>query len=155
LVAKGRSTHIVFHVAYRERRRKNRIEKMKREDGEWLEREEERTHIVDYFSLLFRSNGGHTSQELLNVVDRRVSPEMNENLVKEFTVEEVKATPDSIGDLKAPGPDGMPSIFYKKFWGVVGDRVLHEVLELLKGGPMLEEWNETTIVLIPKVPNPV
>lgn len=128
---------------------------MKREDGEWLEREEERTHIVDYFSLLFRSNGGHTSQELLNVVDRRVSPEMNENLVKEFTVEEVKATPDSIGDLKAPGPDGMPSIFYEKFWGVVGDRVLHEVLELLKGGPMPEEWNETTIVLIPKVPNPV
>jgi hypothetical protein len=35
---------------------------MKREDGEWLEREEEeRTHIADYFSLLFRSNGGHTS----------------------------------------------------------------------------------------------
>jgi hypothetical protein len=48
----------------------------------------------------------------------------------------------------------MPSVFYKKFWGVVGDGVVHEVMEVLRGGAMLEEWNETTIVLIAKVPKP-
>lgn len=36
----------------------------------------------------------------------------------------------------------------------MGDKVVHEVLEVLEGGPMPDEWNETTIVLIPKVPNP-
>jgi hypothetical protein len=48
----------------------------------------------------------------------------------------------------------MPSIFYKNFWETVGDRVVQEVLEVLKRGPMPEGWNEMTIVLTPKVSNP-
>jgi hypothetical protein len=39
---------------------------------------------------------------------------MNEHLLKEFTCEEIKQALDSIGDLKAPGLDGMP-VFYKNF----------------------------------------
>jgi hypothetical protein len=39
---------------------------------------------------------------------------MNEHLLKEFTCEEIKQALDSIGDLKAPGLDGM-SVFYKNF----------------------------------------
>lgn len=80
---------------------------------------------------------------------------MNDSLMKEFTLAEVRVALESIGDLKAPGPDGMPSVFYKKFWDVVGERrVVQEVLEVLNSGQMPEEWNETTIVLILKVPKP-
>jgi hypothetical protein len=39
---------------------------------------------------------------------------MNESLLTLFTSEEVFVALESIGDLKAPGTDGMPSIFYKK-----------------------------------------
>ena len=39
----------------------------------------------------------------------------------EFTREEVKAALYHIGDLKAPGPDGMPSIVFKKHWHFMGD----------------------------------
>jgi hypothetical protein len=79
---------------------------------------------------------------------------MNESLLTPFTSEEVFVALESIGDLKAPGTDGMPSIFYKKFWNLVGDRVKSEVLQFLNGGDMLEGWNDTVIVLIPKVRNP-
>jgi len=48
----------------------------------------------------------------------------------------------------------MPAIFYKKFWEIVGERTQNEVLQVLRGGPMPQEWNETTIVLIPKVQKP-
>ena len=41
---------------------------------------------------------------------------MNNFLLKEYTVEEIKQNLDDIGDLKAPGADGMPTIFYKHFW---------------------------------------
>jgi len=76
---------------------------------------------------------------------------MNDFLMRPFTAEEVQAALDAIGDLKAPGPDGMPALFYKQFWELVGDRVVTEVLEVLSGGHMPEGWNDTTIVLIPKV----
>lgn len=79
---------------------------------------------------------------------------MNELLCKEFTEAEVLATRDSIGDLKAPGPDGMPALFYKKCWDIVGDKVVSEVLNVLNGGPMPEGWNDTCVVLIPKTKSP-
>lgn len=48
----------------------------------------------------------------------------------------------------------MPMIFYKKFWDLIGEKVQHEVLLVLNGGEMLSGWNETTVVLIPKVKSP-
>lgn len=48
----------------------------------------------------------------------------------------------------------MPSVFYKKCWGVVGDDIAAKVLNVLSGGPMPEGWNETCVVLIPKIKNP-
>jgi hypothetical protein len=67
---------------------------------------------------------------------------------------EVKAALDHIGHLKAPGPDGMPSLFYKKYWHIMGYTIVKEVLNVLKGGAMPKGWNETFVVLIPKVKDP-
>jgi hypothetical protein len=39
---------------------------------------------------------------------------MNAQLLAPFSPEEVKKKIFSIGDLKAPGPDGLHAIFYKK-----------------------------------------
>ena len=55
---------------------------------------------------------------------------------------------------KAPGPDGMPSLLYKKCWSMMGGRIVEEVLHVLNGGQMPEGWNDTYVVLIPKVKNP-
>uniref|UniRef100_A0A452ZV79 Reverse transcriptase domain-containing protein n=1 Tax=Aegilops tauschii subsp. strangulata TaxID=200361 RepID=A0A452ZV79_AEGTS len=79
---------------------------------------------------------------------------MHNVLDAEFTREEVKAALDHIGDLKAPGPDGMPSIVFKRHWQFMGDRVVEEVLAVLNGGDIPEGWNDTCVVLIPKVKNP-
>ena len=59
-----------------------------------------------------------------------------------------------MGDLKAPGPDGMPTLFYKRFWALVGGKIQDEILCVLNGGQIPAGWNETVIVLIPKVHNP-
>jgi len=87
-------------------------------------------------------------------VEAKVTEPMNDSLLKDFTADEVRRALDNIGDLKAPGPDGMSVIFYKKFWDIIGDQIVMEVLGVLNGGPVPSEWNETTIVLIPKVNRP-
>jgi hypothetical protein len=97
---------------------------------------------------------GADIQRVLEWVMPRVTSEMNDFLASEYSEEEVKKALDDMGDLKAPGADGMPAIFYKKFWGTVGETVVKEVLQVLRGGSIPEGWNETIVVLIPKVQNP-
>lgn len=67
---------------------------------------------------------------------------MNDFFLAPFGEEEVSVALNSIGDLKAPEPDGMPSIFYKRFWDIVGNKVCDEVLQILNEGRQVpEEWN--------------
>jgi hypothetical protein len=144
-----------FHAHASERRRVNRIKKLKRDGGGVVEREEEiGPFITNFYKSLFMSSAGNINYDILQYVPQSVSIQMNETLSMPYTVEEVRKALDSIGDLKAPGPDGMPAIFYKKFWHILGEKVQAKVLAVLNGGDMPARWNETTIVLIPKVKNP-
>jgi hypothetical protein len=137
------------------RGKRNAITKLKDENGNWKEGNEEiGAHIKEYFSSLFQTSIPGTDDTLLNRVRPCVSREMNESLLKPYTAEEVKAAMFSIGDYKAPGTDGLHAIFFKKFWSVVGDQVTTEVLQALNTGVIPEGWNETAIVLIPKVESP-
>lgn len=55
---------------------------------------------------------------------------------------------------KSPDSDGMPPIFYQRYWDVVGPRVVKCVLHILRIGIMPNEFNDTYIFLIPKVKCP-
>ena len=90
----------------------------------------------------------------MDKVQPRISVAMNAVLEADYTREEVKAALDHIGDLKAPGPDGMPAIVFKRHWHFMGDRVVEEVLAFLNGGDIPLGWNDTMVVLIPKVKSP-
>ena len=50
---------------------------------------------------------------MLNVVERRVSDEMNAELLKPFAEAEVLLSLKQMDANTAPGPDGLPPLFYK------------------------------------------
>jgi hypothetical protein len=83
--------------------------------GVWKKGEQLHHHVVNYYSHLFTSEETNNTQEVLDSVQPRVSPRMNEILTAQFTAEEVKKSLFDIGDLKAPGPDGLHAVFYKRF----------------------------------------
>ena len=79
---------------------------------------------------------------------------MNSNLIGYFSREEVELALKQMAPLKAPRPDGMPPIFFQKFWNTVGDDVVEAVLSCLNFRTILTGLNHTFISLIPKVKSP-
>ncbi|KAL0433914.1 UNVERIFIED_CONTAM: putative mitochondrial protein [Sesamum latifolium] len=47
--------------------------------------------------------------------------EMNRSLAVSFTTTEVKQAVFSMFSLKSPGPNGIPLLFFQKFWPIVGN----------------------------------
>lgn len=127
---------------------------VKDDGGATTDEGEIETLITNYYKQLFHSNVGGRHNEVLQHVVPRVTAELNNMLQQEYTDEEIKKALDGIGDLKASGSDDMPSLFYKQFWHVVGEDVIREVKSFVQGRAMPEGWNNTVVVLIPKVPQP-
>ena len=93
--------------------------------------------ILDYFSSIFSSNQPSNFKASLKAMDKRVTPEMNNELLKEFKVEEVWRAFKQMHPTKSPGPNGMSRIFYQKHWEIVGRSVSNCVLQTLNTGIML------------------
>jgi hypothetical protein len=128
-----------FHNFASAHRKKNMIKKLKDNDGIWVEGTDLLKPLVfDYFSNLFSSEVQVTDQAVLEKIAPRITPEMNEKLLAPFSAEDVKKAAFSIGDYKAPGPDGLHAIFYKKFWSICGEDITTEILLAMHTGVIPE-----------------
>jgi hypothetical protein len=106
------------------RRKKNRILKLKNDQNILVEGTEAlKPFILEYFSNLFSSEVHMTDPAVLEKIVSKVDQDMNDKLLAPFSYEDVKKAIFSIGDLKAPGLDGLHAIFYKKFWDLFGDEI--------------------------------
>ena len=152
---KGDHNRDYFHGVASERKMRNMIHELKEEDGVEVEGEEGlKALITNHSSSLFTPMAGAEANATLNHIAPKVTSQVNAFLTSDFTEREVKQALDDIGDLKAPGMAGLQTLFYKHYWHLVGDDVVREVLHVLRGGSIPEGWNDTLVVLIPKVQNP-
>ena len=55
---------------------------------------------------------------------------------------------------KAPRPDDMSTIFFQKYWDVVGNDIICMVLNVLNSNMSIVDINRTNITLIPKINSP-
>ena len=56
--------------------------------------------------------------------------------------------------LKAPGPDGMPPLFFQHFWSTSRAVVTKKVLDFLNFGISPPNFNEAHITLVPEIKKP-
>ena len=76
-------------------------------------------------------------------MDRVVTEEMAQSLVRPYTEEEVRTTLFQMHPSKALGPDGMSPFFFQKFWYIVGHDVTSAVLSFLRSCRYLQKMNFT------------
>lgn len=81
----------------------------------------------------------NTYVNLLGMIKSMVSGPMNDLLTTTYTREEVCKALFQIGDMKAPGPDGLHAVFFKRFSHIVGDELTDEVIAAING-KKIPEW---------------
>ena len=78
---------------------------------------------------------------------------MNRFLCQPFQADKVHRALKQMHLKKSPEPDDMPPLFYQHFWSLSGKCVTKAVLDFLNLGIIPPKFNETHIILIPKIKN--
>lgn len=113
-----------FHAKTKQRRARNRITRLRNSMNEWAETEDEIEQVATtYFQQLFTSSNPSTVDDTIRHIAASVDEEMNQRLLQVPQDEEIREAAFAINPEKAPGPDGMTSLFYQRFWKTVGKDV--------------------------------
>ena len=144
-----------FHSKASGRKKKNTITRLLDDMRVWRESTLGVAEVVvSYFEKLYTTSHPSRIQEVIDTMEPKVSVEMNQNLIRQFTKEEVEAALKQMHPTKSPGPNSMSAVFYQKFWDIVGNDVVNMVLNVLNSDMSMVDINKTYITLVPKNCNP-
>jgi hypothetical protein len=137
------------------RRRKNKIEAIKDQQGQMqYDKDQIEQVFIDHFQTLFTKQITHNIEETVAVVKDRIDGNMFQILNEQFTKEEVGQAIRDMKALAAPGPDGLPALFFHNYWDIIGHDITNMALDILNNNGDPTSLNSTHICLIPKTPNP-
>ncbi|XP_022562550.1 uncharacterized protein LOC111208096 [Brassica napus] len=115
-VAHGERNTKFFHMSTIIRRRRNRVEALKKDDNHWVTDANELEELaVNYFKRLYSLEDVET--EPIRLSGRgfvRLTSQDYEILNKTFSAEEVEKAVRAMGSFKAPGLDGFQPVFYQR-----------------------------------------
>jgi hypothetical protein len=124
---KGDANTTFFHAMANGRRRKCMISRLVSDAGVISEPRALQDHIYTFYRNLMGAEGEARVFSLATTLwDQlgRVSEEENDGLMMSFTGEELDKVLASMRVETAPGPDGWPVIFFKKFWSLTKPYIL-------------------------------
>nr|XP_025692428.1 uncharacterized protein LOC112794656 [Arachis hypogaea] len=143
-----------FHNTASARRRRNRVTMIKNAEGQWIDDVQQIQNIgAQHFLTLYTDDG---NCEKLNApgLFPTLSYEEQNQLGRMVTIEEIQSAMFSMGAWKAPGPDGLPPIFYQSNWESVKTSVVNWVFQVFNNHEEIKVANSTYISLIPKIDAP-
>lgn len=128
-----------FHALTVENQRRNFISAMKDDEGVWkVTRDEIGSLFTKEFTKLFKVEEIQRSEQLSDFIHCSVSSEENARLEAIPTVEEIWSAVKTMHPIKAPRPDGMPALFFQKYWHIVGNDMMNMVQNVFSSGYYLE-----------------
>jgi hypothetical protein len=110
------------------RRRKNTVRGLRREDGSLCKTNEGMCAMAQaFYHTLYSSEGSNGGDQVLELIDELVTEDMNRSLTADFTDKEITEALFHMGPTKAPGPDGLPALFYQRHWSFLKTYVCQAV----------------------------
>jgi len=135
-----------------QRKRKNQIVEIKDKHGSHCSSHRDiEQAFIHYFQELFQVGDAVDVEPSVEALECKVTPEMNQMLLVEFTVEEITKALNQMAPTKAPGPDGFSACFYQQNWSTIHEEVCKAILHFLNFGVLDEHINSTYIALVPKI----
>jgi hypothetical protein len=144
-----------FYACASAKRRRNHVGSLMDYNGQRVEIPGEiEAMFVEYFSNLF-IKGPEGDVGSCQPMERWVTESMNDDLVRDCSMEEIELALFQMGPYKAPGPDGLNASFFQTNWPIMKKEVCNVVMNCLNTGTIPQELNMTHITLIPKSKNPM
>lgn len=101
--------------------KKNHIRSILDEEGTlWTKPEDIDMAFVSYFRSIFTTAMPYGIEESIADISVRVTDDMNLQLLREFTGDEVDYVLSQMHPMKVPRLDGFSACFFQKHWATVG-----------------------------------
>lgn len=138
-----------YHAKANGRRRNCQIHSLSQEEGEI----EGQSNLLCYITHFYKKLFGHSVENSISIEMEgicQVTEEDKRRLTEPFSMEEIKRVVFELKQHKAPGPDGIPGEFYKKFWDLIKNDLFELLSDFQKGLLNVERLNYGIITLVPK-----
>ncbi|XP_021996282.1 uncharacterized protein LOC110893484 [Helianthus annuus] len=143
-----------FHASLKSRNHVTRIEVISNSHGVLFQGDDVSKALVHHYENFIGIEDDINLHPTHDLFVKRLRNEDANHMVRPVTSEEVKLAMFSMGNDKAPGPDGYTAAFYKHAWPIIGQDVASAIMDFFSSGKLLKELNSTLIVLILKKPTP-
>ncbi|XP_058751474.1 uncharacterized protein LOC131624535 [Vicia villosa] len=121
-----------FHSKANQRRKTNAIKRLKDRNVNWFSgsRHCERI-LVDYFLEIFKSSNPKGIDEVCSFVNAKISENFFYVCASPFSELDVREVIFQMHPTKSPGSNGLPALFFQKYWNIVGSDVTAVALDIL------------------------
>ncbi|XP_010431135.1 PREDICTED: uncharacterized protein LOC104715426 [Camelina sativa] len=140
-----------FHASSKQWRIRNRITGLYGPDDIWTESDSGMEDTAShYFVDLFKRSDVRGVSQMLQEVPSLITDTMNRSLTREIKESEVRKALFAMHPEKTPGPEGMKTMFFQRFWSTIKGDLVALVKEFFRTDRFDPRLNETNICLIPK-----
>ncbi|GJW84381.1 sodium/hydrogen exchanger 6, partial [Tanacetum coccineum] len=151
----GDANTAYFHKVVKSQATRNRIDSVTTNEGACVDGEQVPVAFIDHYTAFLGQQGVPSYFDTNDLFWKQLTTDTANHMVRDVTDKEIREAIFSMGDNKAPGPDGYSAAFFKEAWDIIAGDVTKAIKEFFINGVLLKELNHTIIALIPKVTNPM
>ena len=153
-IREGDRNTAYFHAVANQRRRKTIVHSLDGPEGPITEEKDMLDFATKFYKNLFKKEEESevTLQDDFFSANEKVTPEQNQLLDGPFNEEEVKNVVFGSYADGAPGPDGLPFLFYQKFWDIIKYDLMAMFQDFYIGKLDIFRLNFAILTLVPKEP---